>query len=47
MAVFAFEDDYSFGILNSSYHRSYFEEHCSKMRVDLHYTSRRAPTTWP
>lgn len=40
MTVFAFEDDYSFGILNSSSHRAYFEERCSRMRVDLRYTSR-------
>jgi hypothetical protein len=39
LTVFAFEDDYSFGILNSSYHRAYFEERCSKMHVDLRYTS--------
>lgn len=45
--VFAFEDDYSFGILNSSYHRSYFEERCSKMRVDLRYTSRTVFDTFP
>jgi hypothetical protein len=45
--VFAFEDDYSFGILNSSYHRAYFEERCSKMRVDLRYTSKRVFDTYP
>jgi hypothetical protein len=47
LTVFAFEDDYSFGILNSSYHRSYFEERCSKMRVDLRYTSRTVFDTYP
>ena len=26
---------YSMGILHSTYHRRYFEERCSKMRVDL------------
>lgn len=45
--VFAFEDDYSFGILNSSYHRAYFEERCSKMRVDLRYTSKTVFDTFP
>jgi hypothetical protein len=49
LTVFALEDDYSFGILHSSWHRAYFEERCSKLRVDLRYT----PTTvwnsfpWP
>jgi hypothetical protein len=47
LTVFAFEDDYSFGILNSSYHRAYFEERCSKMRVDLRYTSRTVFDTYP
>jgi hypothetical protein len=47
LTVFAFEDDYSFGILNSSYHRAYFEERCSKMRVDLRYTSRTVFDTFP
>jgi len=47
LTVFAFEDDYSFGILNSSYHRSYFDERCSKMRVDLRYTSRTVFDTYP
>ena len=47
LTVFAFEDDYSFGILNSSYHRAYFEERCSKMRVDLRYTSRTVWDTFP
>jgi hypothetical protein len=43
LTVFALEDDYSFGILHSSWHRAYFEERCSKMRVDPRYTSR---TVW-
>jgi len=47
LSVFAFEDDYSFGILSSSYHRSYFEERCSKMRVDLRYTSGTVFDTFP
>ena len=47
LTVFAFEDDYSFGILHSSYHRAYFEERCSKMRVDLRYTSRTVWDTFP
>lgn len=47
LTVFAFEDDYSFGILHSSFHRAYFEERCSKMRVDLRYTSRTVFDTYP
>jgi SAM-dependent methyltransferase len=47
LTVFAFDDDYSFGILNSTYHRAYFEERCSKMRVDLRYTSKTVFDTFP
>ena len=47
LQVFAFEDDYSFGILHSSYHRAYFEERCSKMRVDPRYTPNTAWDTFP
>ena len=47
LQVFAFDDDYSFGILHSSYHRTYFEERCSKMRVDLRYTSNTVWDTFP
>lgn len=47
LQVFAFDDDYSFGILHSSYHRAYFEERCSKMRVDLRYTSNTVWDTFP
>lgn len=47
LTVFAFEDDYSFGILNSSHHRAYFEERCSKMRTDPRYTSKTVFDTFP
>jgi len=47
LQVFAFEDDYSFGILHSSYHRGYFEERCSKMRVDPRYTPNTVWDTFP
>jgi hypothetical protein len=47
LQVFAFEDDYSFGILHSTYHRAYFEERCSKMRVDLRYTPNTVWDTFP
>jgi hypothetical protein len=47
LQVFAFDDDYSFGILHSTYHRAYFEERCSKMRVDLRYTPNAVFDTFP
>ena len=47
LTIFAFDDDYSFGILNSSFHRAYFEERCSRMRVDLRYTSKTVWDTYP
>jgi hypothetical protein len=47
LQVFAFDDDYSFGILHSTYHRAYFEERCSKMRVDLRYTPNTVFDTFP
>jgi hypothetical protein len=47
LQVFAFEDDYSFGILHSTHHRAYFEERCSKMRVDLRYTPKTVWDTFP
>lgn len=47
LQVFAFEDDYSFGILNSTYHRDYAQERCSKMRVDPRYTPKVAWDTFP
>ena len=47
LQVFAFDDDYSFGILHSSYHRMYFEERCTKMRVDLRYTSKTVFDSFP
>jgi hypothetical protein len=49
LQVFAFEDNYSFGILTSSLHRLWFEARCSRLKADLRYT----PTTvfdsfpWP
>jgi hypothetical protein len=45
--VFAFEDDYSFGVLHSTHHRAYFEERCSKMKVDPRYTSNTVWDTYP
>lgn len=47
LQVFAFDDDYSLGILHSTYHRAYLEERCSKMRVDLRYTPNTVFDTFP
>jgi MmeI, target recognition domain len=47
LQVFAFDDDYSFGVLASCFHRRWFQERCSTMRVDLRYTSRRVFETFP
>jgi hypothetical protein len=47
--VFAFEDDYSFGILQSKYHRRWFEERCSSLgdTEALRYTSRTIWSSFP
>ncbi len=47
LQAFAFEDDYSFGVLHSTHHRAYFEERCSKMKVDPRYTSKTVWDTYP
>lgn len=39
LQVFAFDDDYSFGILQSSAHCQWFEERCSTLKRDPRYTS--------
>lgn len=38
LQVFAFDDNYSFGILSSSLHRLWFEARCSRLKSDLRYT---------
>lgn len=43
LAVFALDDDYSFGVLSSQLHRAWFDERCSKLKVDPRYTS---TTVW-
>lgn len=43
MAVIALDDDYSLGIVSSKLHRAWFDERCSKLRVDPRYTS---TTVW-
>jgi len=39
LQVFTFEDDYSFGILQSSFHWCWFSHKCSTMKSDPRYTS--------
>ncbi|WP_350280482.1 DNA methyltransferase [Kribbella sp. HUAS MG21] len=43
LTVFTLDDDYSFGVLSSSIHRAWFDERCSKLKVDPRYTS---TTVW-
>lgn len=38
LQVFAFDDDYSLGILSSSIHRAWFEARCSTLETRLRYT---------
>jgi hypothetical protein len=45
--VFVFDDDYSFGILSSSLHREWFDERCSKSKVDPRYTPTTVWDTFP
>lgn len=47
LQVFAFSDDYSLGILHSSYHRAWFEERCSTLRRDLRYTANTVFDSFP
>ncbi len=49
LQVFCFDDDYSFGILQSGIHWSWFSERCSTMKSDPRYTSNSVFDTfgWP
>jgi SAM-dependent methyltransferase len=47
LAVFAFEDDYSFGILQSSIHWAWFKARCSTFKADFRYTSATVFDTFP
>ena len=49
LAVFAFADDYSFGILQSGLHWLWFKERCSTLKADSRYTSDTVFDTfaWP
>jgi len=47
LIVFPFEDDYSFGILQSSLHWDWAKERCSTLKDDLRYTSTTIFDTFP
>lgn len=47
LMVFAFEDDYSFGILQSSFHWKWYEEKCSTLGEQLRYTTTSIWDTFP
>lgn len=47
LQVFAFSDDYSFGILQSTLHRVWFDARASTMRVDPRYTPNTVFDSFP
>jgi len=47
LMVFAFEDDYSFGIINSKHHWEWFNEKCSTLEERLRYTTDSVWDTFP
>ena len=47
LQVFAFDDDYSFGILQSSIHWDWFREKCSTLKSDFRYTSNTVFDSFP
>lgn len=47
LVVFPFEDDFSFGILQSSLHWEWARERCSTLKDDLRYTSTTIYDTFP
>jgi hypothetical protein len=47
LQVFAFDDEYSFGILTSQVHRRWFEARASSMRADLRYTPNTVFDSFP
>jgi hypothetical protein len=47
LQVFAMEDDYSFGILQSILHWIWFKERCSTLKDDFRYTSNTVFDTFP
>jgi type I restriction-modification system DNA methylase subunit len=47
LQVFTFDDDYSFGILQSGVHWKWFVERCSTLKRDFRYTSDTVYDTFP
>ncbi len=47
LTVFSLEDDYSFGILQSTVHWEWFKERCSTLKADFRYTSETVFETFP
>ena len=47
LSCFAFSDDYSFGILQSGIHWSWFNATCSKLKGDFRYTPESVFDTFP
>ncbi len=47
LQVFAFEDDYSFGILQSGLHFAWFRARCSSLKGDYRYTSETVFDSFP
>ena len=47
LMVFAFDDDYSFGIISSFVHWIWFVEKCSTLKGDLRYTTESVWDTFP
>jgi hypothetical protein len=47
LMVFPFEDDYSFGILQSGAHWLWFKQRCSTMKGDYRYTSNTVFDSFP
>lgn len=47
LQVFAFEDNYSFGVLHSNLHRTWFEARCSTLETRLRYTSTSVFDSFP
>jgi hypothetical protein len=47
LVIFAFADDYSFGILSSGLHWQWFLARCSTMKADFRYTSDTVFDTFP
>ena len=47
LSVFAFADDYSFGILQSAHHWAWFTARCSTLKGDFRYTSSTVYDSFP